>query len=249
MVKTMTTGNHILAKRIKTTCSHQVNLSQVLHFAKNTTERIVLLVAKKQVYILLKLILESLLSYFCLKSQIIIHWTIPKYFLCTDTVLPPEDILWMILSALQLTEIERHGRHSIKSPKTRCVGSHPDLHVGPLAQPLLPRFGGRELRHFFAVQLQDTWVLMPHDLRGGGDTSCHLLGFSSSWPLTSTLPTSTTNNPTVCFCFFHFLPSYFTLIFFLTSWNCKVGEWGMGFKWCIFLTCLRRKDTTSVDSQ
>lgn len=59
--------------------------------------------------------------------------------------------------------------------KTRRLGSHPDLYVGPLAQPLLPGFGGRELRHFFAVKLQDTRVLMPHDLRGATRPVTHLV--------------------------------------------------------------------------
>lgn len=52
------------------------------------------------------------------------------------------------------------------SKKKALLGSYPDLHVGPLAQPLLPRFGGGELRHLFAIQLQDARVLMPHDLQG-----------------------------------------------------------------------------------
>lgn len=51
---------------------------------------------------------------------------------------------------------------------TECECIYPDLHVGPLAQPLLPRLGGRELRYFFAVQLQDAGVLVSHDLQGGG---------------------------------------------------------------------------------
>lgn len=37
--------------------------------------------------------------------------------------------------------------------------------MSPLSEPLLSRFGGGEFRHFFAVELQDAGVFMPHDLR------------------------------------------------------------------------------------
>lgn len=44
------------------------------------------------------------------------------------------------------------------------VCPHPDLDVGPLADPLLSGFRGLELGHLFTVQLQNTRVLMPHHL-------------------------------------------------------------------------------------
>lgn len=34
--------------------------------------------------------------------------------------------------------------------------SYPNFNVSPLAKPLLARFGGREFRHFFTIQLQNT---------------------------------------------------------------------------------------------
>lgn len=46
---------------------------------------------------------------------------------------------------------------------------HPQLHVGPLALPLLPGLRRREHRHLLAVQFQDAGAVVPHDLgnRGG----------------------------------------------------------------------------------
>lgn len=45
---------------------------------------------------------------------------------------------------------------------------HPQLHVGSLALPLLPRLRGREHRDLTAVQLQDAGIVVPHDLEGTG---------------------------------------------------------------------------------
>lgn len=53
-------------------------------------------------------------------------------------------------------EEERTGKES---------DAYPDLHVGPLAEPLLSRFGGGELGHLFPVELQDAGVFVPHHLQ------------------------------------------------------------------------------------
>lgn len=42
---------------------------------------------------------------------------------------------------------------------------YPDLHMSPLAEPFLSRFGGGEFRHFFPIELQYARVFMPHDLQ------------------------------------------------------------------------------------
>lgn len=42
--------------------------------------------------------------------------------------------------------------------------SYPNFNMSPLAEPLLPRFGWSEFRHFFTIQLQNTGVLMSHHL-------------------------------------------------------------------------------------
>lgn len=47
---------------------------------------------------------------------------------------------------------------------------HPDLNVGPLAEPLLARLGRCEFRHFFPVQLQDARAVVSHHLGGRRDT-------------------------------------------------------------------------------
>lgn len=42
---------------------------------------------------------------------------------------------------------------------------YPELHVCPLAEPLLPGLGGGEDRHLLPIQLQNARVLVPHHLR------------------------------------------------------------------------------------
>lgn len=45
---------------------------------------------------------------------------------------------------------------------------YPELHVRPLAKPLLTGLGGGEDGHLLPVQLQDTRVLVPHHLQEDG---------------------------------------------------------------------------------
>lgn len=125
------------------------------------------------------------------------------------TTLWPRDRIWRLLPTQHLTEIElRGGRSSVSPDKTRSLGSDPDLHVGSFAHPLLPRFGGCELWHFFSIQLQNTWVLMPHHLRGG-NTLCQQLSFSNCWLLTCPhLQNLTTNNQMLFICYWFLLPFF-----------------------------------------
>lgn len=62
---------------------------------------------------------------------------------------------------------------------------HPDLNVGPLAEPLLARLGRRELRHFFPVQLQDARAVVPHHLGGRHDTEIKTPGPIAAEALTA----------------------------------------------------------------
>lgn len=82
-------------------------------------------------------------------------------------------------------------QHSLLLRKQPQNYPYPELHVCPLAEPLLAGLGGGEDGHLLSIQLQNAWVLMPHHLwedRSHWDVSHLRSELPSSCPWCSASP-------------------------------------------------------------